>query len=128
MRVIKFRFWYEGPDSKFFRVFTLEEIMNGDPFEVMNNEPFLKNHKMTDEEQFTGLLDKNGKEIYEGDILDDGGGTGEVRWIPEHCAFCVVSPDCGIGASFHHLESGDGKRLLVTVVIGNIHEDKSEVK
>lgn len=61
--------------------------------------------------QFTGLLDKNGKEIYEGDIISDGTFTFPVTWDEKECRF-------------NGIDSLEGSAKI----IGNIYENPELLK
>lgn len=77
-------------------------------------------------EQFTGLKDRNGKEIYEGDIVADPKGRGVVLFTAPAFTVQVGKEEyCDLGAGKVY---PDNWQLEETEVIGNIHENPELVK
>lgn len=77
--------------------------------------------------QFTGLCDKNGVKVFEGDILRDGlGDDGIVTYFES-----IASFKYRVGNEVWNLNEGDPNRptqLQYTEVIGNIHDNPEYAK
>ena len=98
MREIKFRAW----DVGFSKIRSWENIKKNCNWNIFNSECFIP-------EQFTGLHDKNGREIYENDIIKSG------QWI-----LPVIFTDGCFTAGGIELYILDELEI-----IGNIHENSN---
>jgi uncharacterized phage protein (TIGR01671 family) len=67
--------------------------------------------------QFTGLYDKNGKEIYEGDIVKDNDITLVIQWDNNNSRYEAIRP-------FKSLPKNYELTLSFCEVIGNIYDNK----
>ena len=107
MREIKFRVW----DTNF-REYSSYHLCRARVIDINNFERFLF-------EQFTGLKDKNGKDIFEGDILEnDLGRIVEVYWN-EFSGIWDYKALNDIGRPLHFMS----KQPSLTKLIGNIHQN-----
>lgn len=128
MRELKFRVWSE--EDKEYRtdcdVFRLLHGKTGCPATIYNDEgdKFII-------EQYTGLKDKNGKEIYEGDIIQeeidfnskmiDGVFTYAVEWDMDTLCYSLRGSSNSIHDELWEVNAS-------VEIIGNIHENPELLK
>jgi len=117
-REIKFRVW-----NKIRNIFIVQgmNIIEFQEDAAMSLElPYMMSEEGTVIQQFTGLQDKNGKEIYEGDILKFNNGKNNLSEVIYKLSSFYV---CGInfGANWWLEEYNDSYE-----VVGNILENKQD--
>ncbi len=121
MRELKFRAW-DGAKIRYdvtgFEHGNANEMsiifLDGDPFAI--DDTFVSAIGIREKAivmQYTGLKDKNGKEIYEGDVLEDSEHFySRVEWCQTHCMWYA--------SDYGSLEEFTQDNVAV---IGNIHEN-----
>ncbi len=110
MREIKFRAW-DKQNKRLVTVSLIDLKYEGILFEVENG----SNSRKFDEVelmQFTGLKDKKGVEIYEGDIFQKGELKGIIEWKQYGWGYTLIKPMFHMQFTMEDVE-----------IIGNIYEN-----
>ncbi len=118
MREIKFRVWNID------EYISLNKAIHDDIVVIQqpssSNDSLIEiNWEGVELEQFTGMHDKNGVQIYEGDVVSDHVGIGVVEYSEKRASFRV---NYGDGLCKWFIDYNLKRELESIEVIGNIHQ------
>jgi uncharacterized phage protein (TIGR01671 family) len=127
MKIIKFRGW-DNKSKKMGKCFSLDNASyEGFPFPFTDENGDCDTCADYTVMQFTGLLDKNGKDIYDGDIIKwgfTGENIGIIEWDNKNFEYCIT-------LNKRLFESPNGLKDFWSdriEVIGNIYENPELLK
>ena len=125
MREIKFRIWHQDKmwhmqDGKTRAYYVFDNVRWLNP----NNFEF-KDMKVM---QYVGLKDKNGKEIYEGDIVKVGEELFQISWNDFVAGFYRIPLDLDIEKQLGKGDKGKLYFMQKVEVIGNIYQNPELLK
>ena len=115
MRELKFRIWNTKKKEMYWNFFIGT---------IWYHNPYLLSIKTSLDDlifqQFTGLKDRNEKDVYEGDIVSGLGFISEVVWEIEDSAFQIKSKTGGAFMNYDYVQNFE--------IIGNIFETPELIK
>jgi uncharacterized phage protein (TIGR01671 family) len=122
MREIKFRAWDTNSSDWAVASVVLDTTISDPRRQAIDKGLILRARDGVVIEQYTGLKDKNGKEIYEGDILDSITGRPlVVAWVDSPAGFDLLfNKDAPISLYANYAAKSE--------IIGNIHENPELLK
>jgi hypothetical protein len=130
MREIKFRAWdIDGrcyiPNTGNPNIFPFNGMVgmtcNGSNTGCISTDEWIQDSYVL--EQYTGLKDKNGKEIYDGDIITEGDRLMIVEWSERSAGWSLRSK----GWMFNHFFN-EAIDAVESEIVGNIHENPELIK